>query len=54
MMKMTNTYKKDAPIIEKLQEEIRCIRCALERILNYFSSGLFLDYEFEKFGKVKK
>ena len=51
---MTNTYPKNASMEEKTYEELRCIRCVLERILNAMDSSGFVDYEFEKFGKVKK
>jgi hypothetical protein len=52
--KMTNTYKEDASMEEKMYEEIRCLRCVLERILNHLSSQHFLDYQMEKFGKDYK
>jgi len=48
---MTNTYKDNAPMEEKKLEELRCIRCVLERLLLHLNSGLFLDYQMEKFGK---
>lgn len=51
---MTNTYKDDVPIEEKTLEELRCIRCVLERLLNHLNSGLFLDYQLEKFGENYK
>ena len=51
---MTNTYPEDAPYNEKLLEEIRCLRCVMERILRVMDEGLFVDYQMEKFGKVKK
>jgi len=52
---MTNTYDDNADMQVKLYEEMRCMRCVLERLLNHLNSGMFLDYEFEKFvGKVKK
>jgi hypothetical protein len=37
----------------KMYEELRCARCALERILRVLDEGLFVDYQLEKFGKVK-
>ena len=48
---MTNTYQDDANPKEKLIEELRCIRCALERLLRVLDEGKFVDYQFEKFGK---
>ena len=51
--KMTNTYPKNAKMEVKMYEELRCIRCALERILNAMDSSAFVDYEMEKFGKVR-
>ena len=50
---MTDTYPKNTPHDVKLLEELRCIRCCLERLLNHLNSQLFLDYELEKFKKVK-
>jgi hypothetical protein len=52
--KMTNTYSDDQPVEEKTLEELRCVRCALERILRVMDEGLFVDYEMEKFGKARK
>ncbi|MDO8339477.1 MAG: hypothetical protein Q7T16_02360 [Candidatus Burarchaeum sp.] len=49
--KMTNTYSDDAPQSKKLYEELRCMRCVLERILRVMDEGLFVDYQMEKFGK---
>ena len=51
---MTNTYDKEATIEEKQLEEIRCVRCVLERILRVMDEGLFVDYQMEKFGKKYK
>ena len=48
---MTNTYNESATIEEKTLEEMRCLRCVLERILRVMDEGLFVDYEMEKFGK---
>lgn len=48
---MTNTYNDDAPIEEKMLEEMRCLRCVMERILRVMDESLFLDYQMEKFGK---
>ena len=51
---MTNTYDEQAPMTEKVYEEIRCLRCVNERILRVMSEGLFVDYQMEKFfGKDK-
>jgi hypothetical protein len=46
---MTNTYPKDAPLDVKTYEELRCVRCVLERILRVMDEGLFVDYQMEKF-----
>jgi len=45
---MTNTYPENADYNTKLLEELRCIRCALERLLNVMDSSAFVDYEMEK------
>jgi hypothetical protein len=37
-----------------LEEEIKCLRACLERILNHMNSQLFLDYQLEKFGRIVK
>ena len=47
---MTNTYKDNASVSAKAAEELRLIRCLLERLLRCLSEGNFLDYEMEKFG----
>ena len=52
--KMTNTYDEETAFELKQFEEMRCIRCALERILRVMDEGLFVDYEMEKFGKNYK
>ena len=46
---MTNTYKDDEPIDFQIKEELRCIRCVLERLLMRY--GDYTDYQMEKFGK---
>lgn len=51
---MTNTYPETASPEEKLLEEVRCLRCVLERILRVMNEGLFVDYQMEKFGKDYK
>ncbi len=51
---MTDTYPKDAPIEEKAKEELRLIRCLLERLLRCMSESNFVDYQMEKFGKKFK
>ena len=48
---MTNTYPDDVPINEKAKEELRLIRCLLERLLRVVSESNFVDYQMEKFGK---
>ena len=47
---MTNTYKDDEPIEVQIKEELRCIRCVLERLLMRYG-GDYTDYQMEKFGK---
>jgi hypothetical protein len=47
---MTNTYSDDATEETKLLEEIRCLRCVMERVLRVMDEGLFVDYQMEKFG----
>lgn len=51
---MTNTYGENDPMDVKVYEELRCIRCVLERILNHMNSSAFVDYQMEKFGKDYK
>jgi hypothetical protein len=52
---MTNTYLDSAPIDEKAVEELRLIRCLLERLLRCLNESNFVDYQLEKFGgKFKK
>jgi len=34
-------------------EEIKCLRAVLERILRVMDEGLFVDYQMEKWGKIK-
>ena len=51
---MTNTYNEDDSVEIKTLEELRCIRCVLERLLNHFNSSAFVDYQMEKFGKDYK
>lgn len=36
----------------KTYEEMRCLRCVLERVLRVMDEGLFVDYQMEKFGKA--
>lgn len=48
---MTTTYPDDAPIEVKTLEEMRCLRCVMERVLRVMDEGLFVDYQMEKFGK---
>jgi hypothetical protein len=40
--------------LESFEEDVACLRAALERILNHLNSGLFLDYQKEKFGRIVK
>lgn len=51
---MTNTYPDNADVSIKIKEELRCIRCALERLLRVMDEGLFVDYELEKFANKEK
>ena len=51
---MTNTYPKNTSSEKKLYEEVRCLRCVLERILHVMDEGLFVDYQMEKFGEKYK
>jgi hypothetical protein len=51
---MTNTYKNSDSIEVKQLEELRCLRCVLERILRVMDEGLFVDYQMEKFGDSYK
>lgn len=46
---MTNTYPDNAPYATKLLEEIRCLRCANERILRALEEAQFPGYQMEKF-----
>ncbi len=48
---MTNTYADNDSMEAKVYEEIRCLRCVLERVLRVMDEGLFVDYQMEKFGK---
>ncbi len=54
VIKMTNTYGEDAQPSEKIAEELRLIRCIMERKLSEETSQGFLDYQMEKFGKEFK
>ena len=51
---MTNPYEEQASEEEKMYQEIRCLRCVLERILRVMDESLFVDYQMEKFGKKYK
>lgn len=51
---MTTTYPDDAPLENKVTEELRCIRCCLERLLRVMDRSEFVDYQMEKFGKDYK
>ena len=51
---MVNTYKMSAEPQVKIAEEMRLIRCLLERFLSYQYPQAFLDYQMEKFGKDYK
>jgi hypothetical protein len=47
---MTNTYSREVSTGYKMAEELRLIRCCLERMLRVKSEALFVDYQMEKFG----
>ena len=49
---MTNTYRKNEKFEIKLLEELRLIRCCLERLILRFAD--YQDYQFEKFYPNKK
>lgn len=52
---MTDTYPKNAPMNVKMYEELRCVRCVLERLLMTLDGTNFKDYQLEKFsGNWKK
>lgn len=51
---MVNTYSDDDPMEIKVYEEMRCLRCVLERVLRVMDEGLFVDYQMEKYGKDYK
>jgi len=51
---MTNTYEDNTPIDEKAKEELRLIRCLLERLLRSLNETNFVDYQMEKFGDKLK
>ena len=42
------------PMEKKMYEEVRCLRCVLERVLRVMDEGLFVDYQMEKFGRNYK
>jgi hypothetical protein len=46
---MTNTYPDDASLDVKTFEELRCVRCVLERLLTSLDPAGFKDYQLEKF-----
>jgi hypothetical protein len=46
---MTNTYTEETPLKIKTFEELRCIRCCLERLLTSLDPAGFKDYQMEKF-----
>ena len=51
---MVNTYPDNASMETKMYEEVRCLRCVLERILRTMDESLFVDYQMEKYGKDYK
>jgi hypothetical protein len=46
---MTNTYHENADTMDKVAEELRLIRCVLERMLALQNGASFVDYQHEKF-----
>lgn len=48
---MVNTYPDNAVMEIKIYEEMRCLRCVLERVLRCMDESLFVDYQMEKYGK---
>jgi hypothetical protein len=40
--------------LETFEEDVACIRACLERILNHMNSGLYKDYQLEKWGRIVK
>jgi len=48
-MKMTNTYAWDETEAVKIAEELRLMRCLLERYLREKMPQMFVDYQHEKF-----
>jgi len=51
---VTNTYLSEDDLEFKQVEELRCIRCVLERLLRAKYPQEFVDYQMEKFGKNYK
>ena len=49
MIRMTSTYNDEWGDEEKIAEELRLIRCCLERLLRHFATEEFVDYQMEKF-----
>lgn len=47
---MINTYTNDWTPEAKIAEELRLIRCILERQLSFNFPKAFVDYQMEKFG----
>ena len=50
-VKLVNTYPDNASMETKMYEEIRCLRCVLERVLRVMDGSAFVDYQMEKYGK---
>lgn len=48
---MTKTYEDSDDWKDKLLEEVRVLRCVLERLLRVADESLFVDYQMEKYGK---
>ena len=51
---MINTYSDEVIVSAKISEELRLIRCLLERFLSAKYPQYFVDYQMEKYGKNYK
>ena len=47
---MVNTYNDSDSMETKIYEEMRCLRCVLERLLTSIDPKGYVDYQMEKFG----
>ena len=51
---LVNTYSDDVIVSAQIKEELRLIRCLLERLLSAKYPSYFVDYQMEKFGSAYK